>query len=138
MQDKQFQNDEYTNVDTDSNQKVSTDFNFEIASRDELLILQKSDKTLDKTRELANGNNVISRKSKVLFNEGLLYKYFHCETGEVVHQIVVPEQFRENVIELAHDTLCCGHMGNRKTRNRILQIFYWPGILIDIAKYCKS
>ena len=115
LQDKQFQNDEYTNVDTDSNQKVSTDFPFEIASREELLILQKSDQTLDKIRELANGNNEISRKSKFLFNEGLLYRYFHCETGEVVHQIVVPEQFREKVIELAHDTLCGGHMGNRKT-----------------------
>ena len=102
------------------------------------MILQKSDKTLNKIRELANGNNEISRSSKFLLNEGLLYGDFHCGTGEVVHQIVVPEQFRENIIELAHDTLCGGHMGNRKTRNRILQNFYWPGIFIDVAKYCRS
>ena len=38
----------------------------EIASRDNRLILQKSDITLDKFRELANGNNEISRRSKFL------------------------------------------------------------------------
>ena len=43
----QFQNDAYTNIYTDSNQNVSTDFHLEITSRGELLILQKSDKTLD-------------------------------------------------------------------------------------------
>ena len=29
-------------------------------------------------------------------------------------------------------------MGNRKTRNRILQNFYWPGIFMDVAKFVRS
>ena len=31
-----------------------------------------------------------------------------------------------------------GHLGNRKTRQRILQSFFWPGIFIDVAHYCRT
>ena len=42
------------------------------------------------------------------------------------------------MLELAHDTPFGGHIGCRKTRNRILQNFFWPGIFIDVSRFCKS
>ena len=31
-----------------------------------------------------------------------------------------------------------GHFGIRKTYNRIVQHFYWPGLKTDMAKWCKE
>lgn len=39
---------------------------------------------------------------------------------------------------MAHDIPMSGHMGVKKTRNRILQHFFWPGIFSDTSKYCRS
>ena len=130
--------DDYKNEDGDLNRKVSSDYISEASSRDELIDFQKSDKTLDNIRLLANGSNKSSRNAHFLLKEGILYRAFHCNTGEFIQQIVVPQCFRSKSLHLAHDTLCGGHMGNRKTRNRILQNFYWPGIFIDVAKFCRS
>ena len=53
------------------------------------------------------------------------------EKGETVYQIVVPTVHRQKVLELAHDLPMSGHLGIRKTYNRVLQHFYWPGLKWD-------
>lgn len=87
---------------------------------------------------MATKSNILSRNARFIFKGELLYRDFHCATGDVIHQIVVPQPFRNKILQLAHDTMVGGHMGCRKTRNRILQNFYWPGIFIDVSKFCKS
>lgn len=44
----------------------------------------------------------------------------------------------ETDISLGHDIPLAGHLGNNKTRDRIIQQFFWPGIFNDIAEYCRS
>ena len=60
------------------------------------------------------------------------------EKGETVYQIVVPTVHRREVLELAHDLPMSGHLGVRKTHNRVLQHFFWPGLKRDVAKWCKE
>ena len=60
------------------------------------------------------------------------------EKGETVYQIVVPTVHRREVLELAHDLPVSGHLGLRKTYNRVLQHFFWPGLKRDVAKWCKE
>ena len=60
------------------------------------------------------------------------------EKGETVYQIVVPTVHRQEDLELAHDLPMSGHLGVRKTHNRVLQHFYWPGLKRDVAKWCKE
>ena len=60
------------------------------------------------------------------------------EKGETVYQIVVPTVHRRDVLELAHDLPVSGHLGVRKTYNRVLQHFFWPGLKRDVAKWCKE
>ena len=43
------------------------------------------------------------------------------EKGKTVYQIVVPTVHRREVLELAHDLPVSGHLGVRKTYNRVLQ-----------------
>jgi len=50
----------------------------------------------------------------------------------------LPQKYRETVMELAHDIPASGHLGNKKTHERVLQYFFWPGIFTDVANYCRS
>ena len=50
----------------------------------------------------------------------------NSEKGETLYQIVVPTVHRRE--ELSHDLPMSGHLGVRKTYNRVLQHFYWPGL----------
>ena len=41
-------------------------------------------------------------------------------------------------MSIAHDTITGGHLGIRKTSEKITINFYWPGIHGDVARYCHS
>uniref|UniRef100_A0AAQ4RE84 Gypsy retrotransposon integrase-like protein 1 n=1 Tax=Gasterosteus aculeatus aculeatus TaxID=481459 RepID=A0AAQ4RE84_GASAC len=56
--------------------------------------------------------------------------------GEPVFQIVVPDTFRVAVLKIAHDE--SGHLGPRKTYDRILRYFFWPKLKRDVSNYIKS
>jgi hypothetical protein len=42
---------------------------------------------------------------------------------------------RKTVLSLGHDVLLAGHLGTKKTRDRIMRHFFWPGIFTDISEY---
>ena len=51
---------------------------------------------------------------------------------------MVPVGFREKVLRLAHETLLTGHLGIKKTLDRVVSEFFWPGVCGDVARFCKS
>ena len=65
-------------------------------------------------------------------------EYDNGEKGEKVYQIVVPTVHRRDVLEIAHNLSMSGHLGIRKTYNRILQHLYWPCLKHDVAKWCRE
>jgi hypothetical protein len=60
------------------------------------------------------------------------------EEWRQVHQIVVPKIYRQEIMELAHDTPLAGHLGVRKTCQKVLQHLYWPRLKSDVAQCCRS
>ena len=81
------------------------------------------------------------RKKKIsyfIYENEILYRVFVSKFGDRLKQIVVPLKFRDKLLQIAHDVPLGGHLGNRKTRQRILQSFFWPGIFIDVAHYCRT
>ena len=54
------------------------------------------------------------------------------------HQLVLPKSYRNEVLNVAHEKPLGGHFGARKTRKKILQQFFWPGIWKDIAEFCTT
>ena len=54
-----------------------------------------------------------------------------------VQQVVVTQRFRAQVLSLAHDTFA-GHLGIKKTYQRILRYFFWPGLKSDVSRFCRS
>uniref|UniRef100_A0A3Q3SYM0 Gypsy retrotransposon integrase-like protein 1 n=1 Tax=Mastacembelus armatus TaxID=205130 RepID=A0A3Q3SYM0_9TELE len=72
---------------------------------------------------------------------GVLMRRWTPSSGCVhdsVGQIVVPRPFRPQILTLAHDHNMAGHLGIRKTYNRILRYFFWPGLKSDVVKFCRS
>lgn len=45
---------------------------------------------------------------------------------------------RPEVLKLAHDSPMAGHLGGKKTRNRIWVEFYWPEMCPEIRRYVAS
>ena len=41
-------------------------------------------------------------------------------------------------MKVAHGSLFGGHLGSRKTLDRVYTNFYWPGIHSDIIRFCQS
>ena len=72
--------------------------------------------------------------------DGLLVRKWTPSTnislGEPWFQVVVPTTIRPLVLKTAHDML--GHLGVRKTYDRIMRHFYWPKLKKDVAAYIKT
>lgn len=55
-----------------------------------------------------------------------------------VYQIVIPSEYRQYILYLAHEHVLSGHLGVTKTYHRILRHFFWPGLKRDVARFCRT
>ncbi|XP_065438320.1 uncharacterized protein LOC135981052 [Chrysemys picta bellii] len=81
-------------------------------------------------------------KERFLWEKGFLYREWappgEVESWGIRRQLVVPQKFRHKLLYLAHDIPLAGHQGIRRTRQRLLQNFYWPGVFTNVRQYCRS
>lgn len=57
--------------------------------------------------------------------------------GDVV-QVVVPEECRQSLVQLAHEGPLAGHFGVKKTVQWLRKNFWWPRMTIQVAAYIKE
>jgi len=104
--------------------------------------LQHSSSDLKKWFDLAKTGQVVrtGKRASVKFLErhGLLYRVYATEQGHETEQLAVPTDLRKGVLSLAHESIMSGHLGTKKTLDRILSQFAWPGIAGDVARHCRS
>ena len=90
---------------------------------------QATDPNLDSIRgRVDSGNITVSRglnrgETKFVRKKGLLYRQFTKGNKDTL-QLVVPVGFREKVLRLAHVTLLTGHLGIKKTLDRVVSEFF--------------
>ena len=51
---------------------------------------------------------------------------------------MVPKKLRNEVLRLGNEGILAGHLEIKKSSDRILTNFYWPGIFGDIRRFCQS
>ena len=119
----------------DSSQKLTEAS--KLYSKDELKHAQTEDGSLDKVRQMVT-DSPGQQPTYFILKSGILYRVFVAPSGIETHQIVLPQKYRKTVLEFAHDIPLSGHLGMKKTRDRILQHYFWPGIFHDVEIYCKS
>ena len=71
-----------------------------------------------------------------MVKNGFLYRMRQNE-GRIVTQLAVPQQLREKVLQLGHDCIMSGHQGIKRTYERVVAHFFWPGIHGDVVRYCR-
>ena len=111
-------------------------------SPEELRQLQKDDDSLSHARAIADGTPSAVAGGDYFYREGLLYRRYRPPgvEGEAqeIKQLVLPWQLRPAVLKLAHDIPLAGHLGRKKTADRIVSRFYWPGLYRDIQEWCTT
>lgn len=57
---------------------------------------------------------------------------------EPLRQLVVPHNYRKEVMKLAHENAFSGHRVGRKTLKKITNHLHWPGISKEERAFCLS
>jgi transposase InsO family protein len=109
--------------------------------------LQRADPSLAKLFEQAkhvtNDVELAEDRIEYFIQNGVLFrKWRHRDDiaveGNYLKQIVVPTQLRAKVLQLAHDLPMAGHLGTKKTLDRLLPLFFWPRVSAEVKEYCKT
>ena len=58
--------------------------------------------------------------------------------GTLKARIAVPQQFREDILKLCHNSLIGGHLGTKKTYYRLQQDYYWPKMAKDVKTWVET
>ena len=123
--------------------KVTTPIGEEVTA-DKLIQKQQEDPSLLKIRQLAKTGEKVSKKGNIhsyVMIKDILYREFQSpqvEYGNMLRQVVVPAEYRKHVMKLAHESILGGHQGSKKTRDKIMSNFVWPGMQADITRHCQS
>ena len=114
-------------------------------SRKRLIECQERDPELIQLKEKALDEKEIQRVPiGYYYKNGVLMRKFRPpesaveDVYDVVNQVVVPKEYRKEIVSMAHDLPLGGHLGVNKTVNKILKQFFWPGLRTEVARYCKS
>ena len=67
--------------------------------------------------------------------DGGVFTRIYLRNGIQQEQLLVPTQFRKEVLQLAHENPLSGHFGIDKTKERIQREFYWPQMEQDVKSF---
>ena len=73
----------------------------------------------------------------LVFREGVLY-YQWIERPDKDLCLVVPRGLQSEVLQFCHDSRSSGHLGQRKTLERVKQSFIWYNMSKDCIQYVKT
>ena len=103
--------------------------------------VQKDDVSLTTTRSRCEANETIG-KATFFKKNNLLYRSFsspNIEPGKIFEQLIVPEQYRELVKQLAHESIFTGHLSLTSSVYKVLSEYYWPDIYNrDVKRFVQS
>lgn len=111
-------------------------------TRDDLISAQRHDETLKTLYAFVDSDEDIRSKARGYFiKDNVLLRKWSPHNGHLVGdpiiQVVVPDKLRNSVLQTAHDNLA-GHAGVRKTYDRVLRYFFWPGVKRDVSAYVRT
>lgn len=72
---------------------------------------------------------------KLELRDNVLYRKW-VERGNLVYQLVLPEQFRERALQGVHDDV--GHLGSERALHLARARFFWPRMARDIEEKCQK
>ena len=123
----------------------SIDQGHDTLSKSQLIQEQQTDPEISKLIFKALPEDEISQvplcyyiKNGILMRKWRPYDVPADDEWAVYHQIVVSKSYRHEILSIAHESPMSGHLGINKTYHKIINHFYWPGLKLDVCKFCKS
>ena len=84
---------------------------------------------------------VLNTQDNYMVIENILYHIYinpvHKKIA-AIPQLFIPESLRQKILSLSHSTLDAAHLGVNKMYSRLLQRYYWPGILKHTVQFCHK
>lgn len=105
--------------------------------RNSLSAEQKKDPSLARLHITAK-EGISMRNVTIHEKEGLMYRHYRDRKGKVLDQLIVPEKYRKDILDLCHGNGWSGHLGVNKTKERLLMEYYWPGCFKDVELLVRS
>ena len=68
----------------------------------------------------------------------VLHKQVMTPDGRIKWLLLVPKQLRKSVVDSMHNSVFGGHLGTKKTLNKILQSHYWFNLRDDVTVWVKQ
>jgi hypothetical protein len=107
---------------------------------------QAKDATLKKIREMEQVNQTKTRDTgsafKFVKRNDILFREFQApnvDHGNTLHQVVVPLKCRKKVMHLARESILeVVHQGRKKTTDKVMPNFFWPGLQVVVKRFCQS
>lgn len=102
---------------------------------------QKADVSLKSCWEAVGQVPRSSQQPRVRFlleNELLYREYVAKKADSPVKQLVVPQSYREKVLQLAHENLLSGHFGVKRTLEKVSRSFYWPEVCQAVTSFVRT
>lgn len=87
-------------------------------------------------------DSTVKEASGYELDNGLLYRV--VPTPKMVNsdlfklRLAIPENYIDKVLEQSHGSILAGHLGVKKTYERIAQQYYWRGMLSDVKRHIKA
>ena len=111
----------------------------DLYQNNEIIAEQRDDQDLQLVRQYvdrrceSNSTNILPRGYKryasniSVSNEGCLLFHHHTKNF-----IILPENLRQEVLDLCHSDWASGHFGTFKKHRRLLERFWWPNMIDDV------
>lgn len=106
-------------------------------SPEDLRKAQKDDATLARIRQMVESGEE-HNGVKYILKKDILYRSTISKNGVENCKVVVPKLMRKKVLTFGHDHPMAGHLGQKKTMDRIKSEFWWPGFGGDVKRHCLS
>ena len=91
-----------------------------------------------KVAGLATRHYVQCWDALVIKNGLLMRKFTKKDNSGSFEQLVVPRELQRDVLHQMHNSLMSGHLGCKKTREKLLQRYYWYGVREDVYLWIEQ
>ena len=145
-----------TNQDQDQICQVAANSIFPVWTSDEIKEMQCADSNLQQVTQWVESDSfpvafpkqatpqvqaLWNQRKQLILENGTLYRKFKDILGGGLHpklQLVLPTTFVPEVLTSLHNSPVGGHMGTKKTLEKVRSRFYWPGQRKDVEHWCNS
>ena len=110
----------------------------------DLIKAQQNDAQLKKLFSFVDKKNKHKENVYLYKKDRVLMRHFQSPKAKAnepyrhFEQIVLPDVYRQHVLQLTHDNALSRHLSVRKTLYNIRQHYFWPNMSRDVTRYRKT